>query len=53
MKEYKKNPEAFKGNVAQVSTVLRVQICGRQNTPDTYEVFKVMGNDLVKARLSL
>ncbi len=53
MKEYKKNPEAFKGNVAQVSTVLRVQICGRQNTPDTYEVFRVMGNELVKARLSL
>ncbi len=53
MKEYKKNPEAYKGNVAQVSTVLRVQICGRQNTPDTYEVFKVMGNELVKARLSL
>ena len=53
MKEYKKNPDAYKGNVAQVSTVLRVQICGRQNTPDTYEVFKVMGNDLVKSRLSL
>ncbi|MBQ7792366.1 MAG: glutamate--tRNA ligase, partial [Clostridia bacterium] len=53
MKEYKKNPDAFKGNVAQVSTVLRVQICGRQNTPDTYEVFRVMGSDLVKERLSL
>ncbi len=53
MKAYKKDPAAFKGNVAQVSTVLRVQICGRQNTPDTYEVFKVMGNELVKARLSL
>lgn len=53
MKEYKKNPDAYKGNVAQVSTVLRVQICGRQNTPDTYEVFKVMGNELVKARLSM
>ena len=53
MKAYKKDPAAFKGNVAQVSTVLRVQICGRQNTPDTYEVFRVMGNELVKSRLSL
>ena len=51
MKEYKKNPEAFKGNIAQVSTVIRVAVTGRQNTPDMYDVFKVMGSDMVKTRL--
>lgn len=51
MKEYKKNPEAFKGNIAHVSTVIRVAICGRTNTPDMYDVLKVMGKDKVKERL--
>lgn len=51
MKEYKKNPEAFKGNIAHVSTVIRVAICGRMNTPDMYDVLKVMGKDKVKERL--
>lgn len=51
MKEYKKNPEAFKGNISHVSTVIRVAICGRVNTPDMYDVLKVMGKDKVKERL--
>ncbi len=51
MKEYKKNPDGFKGNIAHVSTVIRVAICGRMNTPDMYDVLKVMGKDKVTERL--
>lgn len=51
MKEYKKNPESFKGNVAHVSTVIRVAICGRMNTPDMCDVLKVMGKEKVIERL--
>ena len=51
MKEYKKNPDEFKGNISHVSTVIRVAICGRVNTPDMYDVLKVMGKDKVKERL--
>ena len=51
MKEYKKNPQDFKGNIAHVSTVIRVAVCGRMNTPDMYDVFKVLGKDKVKERI--
>jgi glutamyl-tRNA synthetase len=51
MKEYKKNPEAFKGNISDVSTVIRIAVTGRQNSPDMYDVLKVMGGEMVKVRL--
>ncbi len=51
MKEYKANPEGFKGSVADVSAFLRLAVTGRKNSPDMYEVMKVLGADRVKARL--
>ena len=51
MKLYKKNPQDYKGNVADVSMILRIAICGRQNSPDMYEVFKIMGKDMIADRL--
>ena len=38
MKEYKENPDAFKGNVADVSTVIRVALTSSSMTPDLYEL---------------
>ncbi len=51
MKEYKKNPQDFKGNIAHISSVIRVAVCGRMNTPDMYDVLKVLGKDKVKERI--
>lgn len=51
MKDYKKNPEAYGGNVGDVSMVLRVAVTGRSQSPDLYEVMQVMGPEKVKARL--
>ena len=50
MKEYKKNPENFKGNVADVSTVLRVSLTSKSMTPDLFEIMKLMGKDRIKER---
>ena len=50
MKEYKKNPENFKGNVADVSTVLRVALTSKSMTPDLYEIMNLMGIDRIKER---
>lgn len=50
-KFYKKNPEDYKGHVGDVSTVLRVAITGRRNTPDLYQILQVLGYDEVIARL--
>lgn len=50
-KDYKKNPEAFKGHVGDVSAVLRVALSGRRNSPDLWEIQQIMGPDRVKARI--
>ena len=50
MKEYKKNPENFKGNVADVSTVLRVALTSKSMTPDLFEIMNLMGIDRIKDR---
>jgi len=50
MKEYKKNPELFKGNVADVSTVLRVALTSKSMTPDLFEIMKLFGIDRINNR---
>ena len=50
MKEYKKNPELFKGNVADVSTVLRVALTSKSMTPDLCEIMNILGRDRVQER---
>ncbi len=50
-KEYKKNPELYKGHVGDVSMVLRVAVTGKRNSPDMYTVMKILGKDRVLARL--
>ena len=51
VKEYKKNPEAFKGHVGDVSTVIRIAITSRRNTPDLYSIMQLLGEDKVMARI--
>ena len=51
-KLFKKNPESYKGHVGDISMVLRVAVTGRQNSPDLYEVMKILGKDRVVARLN-
>ncbi len=52
VKEYKKNPEAFKGHVGDVSTVIRIALTSRRNTPDLYSIMNLLGEDEIKARLN-
>lgn len=42
-KLYKKNPEDFRGHVGQVSSVIRVAVTGRKNSPDLYQIMQVLG----------
>lgn len=51
-KKYKKNPELYKGSIVDVSNVIRVALIGRQNSPDIYEISQIMGEDMVKNRIS-
>ena len=51
VKEFKANPDSYKAHVGDVSTVLRVALTARTNTPDMYEIMNVLGKDVVIARL--
>ena len=53
MKDYKKNPENYKGNVADISTVIRVSITSRSQAPDLYEILKLLGNERILKRIKM
>lgn len=50
VKEFKANPNAYKAHVGDVSTVIRVALTKRTNTPDMYEIMQVLGKDIIKSR---
>jgi glutamyl-tRNA synthetase len=52
MKTYKANPEKYNGNIADASNIIRVALTGRSNTPDLYEIMKLLGVCEIKQRLS-
>ena len=52
VKEYKANPENYKGHVGDISTVIRITLTGRANTPDLYEIMQVLGEKEVLERLA-
>lgn len=51
VKEYKANPEKYKGHVGDISTVIRVALTGRHNTPDLYEIMQILGETSIIRRL--
>ena len=53
VKEYKKNPENYKGHVGDISTVIRVILTKRHNTPDLYEIMQVLGQESIEKRINL
>lgn len=52
MKDYKENPDNYKGNIADVSTVIRVALTSSSMTPDLYELMKLFGSTRIKNRLN-
>ncbi len=51
-KEYKAEPEAYKGHAGDLSTVLRIAITGRRNTPDLCSIMQVLGRDKALNRIN-
>ena len=50
VKEFKANPDKYKAHVGDVSTVLRIALTGRTNTPDMYEIMKILRKEEIKRR---
>ena len=51
MKAYKADPTAFKGTVADVSTIIRQAVTGKTNSPDLYTVMQILGYDRTVNRI--
>ena len=51
VKEYKKNPEAYKGHVGDAATIIRVAITGRTNSPDLCSIMALLGKNKVCERI--
>jgi len=51
VKEFKANPGMYAAHVGDVSTVLRVALTKRTNTPDLYEIMQVLGKEEIERRL--
>lgn len=50
-KDYKANPEAFKGNISAAAELIRVAITGQKDSQNLHEVIDILGEERVKARL--
>lgn len=50
-KEYEKNPDMYRGHVGHVSTVLRLALVGRSNSPDIGEIQDILGKEKVEERI--
>ncbi len=51
-KEYKSNPDSFKGHAGDLSSVLRIAITGRRNTPDLCSIMQVLGKEKCISRIN-
>lgn len=51
VKEFKKNPQAFKGHVGDVSAVIRIAVTSRRSTPDLHAIMQLLGEEKVLSRM--
>ena len=52
VKAYKADPDSFKGHVGDVSTVIRIAVTGRTNTPDLCTIMQLLGKERVLERIN-
>lgn len=52
MKEYKENPEQYKGSIADISNIIRVAVTSLKETPDLYIILKLLGSERISKRIS-
>ena len=53
VKEYKENPDNYKGSIIDISMVIRVALTSKSMTPDLFEIMKLLGVDKIKDRIEM
>lgn len=51
-KDFKKNPNDYKGHIGDISTLIRIAITGRSQSPDIWEIQQVLGFEKINARVN-
>jgi glutamyl-tRNA synthetase len=51
-KDYKANPDAFKGSIGAVAEILRITLSGRKNSPNLYFILHILGIEEIKRRFA-
>ncbi len=52
-KDYKKEPDKYKGHVGDICEAIRVIVTGRTKSPDLYSILKILGKERIKERINL
>ena len=50
-KDYKKNPDDYKGHVGDICEAIRVMVTGRIKSPDLFSIMKVLGKERILDRI--
>ena len=51
VKEYKNNPDSYKGHIGDISMIIRVALTTKSMTPDLYEIMKLLGKERINKRI--
>lgn len=50
-KDYKKDPDSYKGHVGDICEAIRVMITGRRQSPDLFSIMKILGKNRILKRV--
>lgn len=50
-KDYKNNPENYKGHIGTICEALRHVTTGKYQTPNLYDILKILGKEEIKKRI--
>ena len=50
VKEYKENPDNYKGHIGDISLVLRIVLTTKSMTPDLYDIMRILGKETIFER---
>ncbi len=52
-KDYKNNPDNYKGHVGDICEAIRVMITGRLKSPDLFSIMKILGKERILNRIEM
>ena len=52
-KDYKNNPDNYKGHVGDICEAIRVMVTGRLKSPDLFSIMKILGKERILNRIEM